>query len=367
VSSGHEPAEQSLLERAQRGDESAFGDLVAPYRSELHAHGYRILGSVHDAEDALQEALLRAWRGLPRFQGRSSVRPWLHTIVSNAALDLTRRRARQGVPAGLGPAGFSPPGARPGPGEPGSLAGPPWLEPYPDRALGDQPAASPEARYELRESLELAFIIALQHLPPAQRAVLILRDVVGLSAREMAGQLGMTVPAVTSALQRARATLAGRLPDRSQQAALRSLGDERIRALAGRYADAIERGDADMLVSMLTRDATWTMPPECARLHGITAIREFLRSDVGSVRWRHRATRANGQLAVGCYTWEPSLGAYEPSVLDVLTLDGGQIAMVHAFIIAEHVQRPGHDGRFAAADFARFGLPAALPMLKPDE
>lgn len=197
--------------------------------------------------------------------------------------------------------------------------------------------------------------------------MLILRDVVGLSAREMAGQLGMTVPAVTSALQRARATLAGHRPGRSQQAALRSLGDERTRALAGRYADAIERGDADMLVSMLTRDATWTMPPEGTRLHGVTAIREFLRDDVGSVRWRHRSTRANGQLAVGCYTWEPSLGAYEPSVLDVLTLDGGQIAMVHAFIIAEHVQRPGHDGRFTAADFARFGLPAALPMLKPDE
>ena len=172
---------------------------------------------------------------------------------------------------------------------------------------------------------------------------------------------------MTSALQRARATVAGRLPGRSQQAALRALGDDRTRALAGRYADAIERGDTNLLVSMLTRDATWTMPPEGARLRGLAAIREFLRDDVGSVRWRHHATRANGQLAVGCYTWASSLGAYEPSVLDVLTLDGGQIATVHAFIIAEHVQRPDHDGRFTAADFARFGLPAALPLLKPDE
>ena len=339
--------ERVLIELARDGDQGAFGELVGPYRAELHAHGYRMLGSVHDAEDALQDALLRAWRGLPGFEGRSSVRAWLHTILSNAALDFGRRRARREVPAGFNPAG--------------QLAEPAWLEPYPDAALGDLRAASPEARYELRESLELAFVIALQHLPPAQRAVLILRDVVGLSAAEMASQLGTTVPAVTSALQRARAAVAGRLPGHTQQATLRSLGDAQTRALAGRYADAIERGDAELLVSMLTRDATWTMPPESACIRGTAAITEFIRHDVGSVRWRHRATRANGQLAIGCYIWAERLGAYGASVLDVLTLDGGQIAGVHAFIIAEHVEQPGYDGRFTAADFTRFGLPTVLP------
>ncbi len=314
----------------------------------LQAHAYRMLGSVHDAEDALQDALLRAWRGLPGFEGRSSVRSWLHTILSNAALDLARRRARREVPAGFSSAG--------------QLAEPAWLEPYPDGALGDARVSSPEARYELRESLELAFVIALQHLPPAQRAVLIPRDVVGLSAAEMAGQLGMTVPAITSALQRARASVAGRLPGHSQQAALRSLGDVQTRALAGRYADAIERGDADLLVSMLTRDATWTMPPERECIRGAMAIREFIRNDVGSQRWQHRATRANGLLAIGCYTWATGRGMYEASVLDVLTLDGGQLAGVHAFIVAEHVQQPGYDGRFTAGDFTRFGLPTVLPQ-----
>jgi RNA polymerase sigma-70 factor, ECF subfamily len=339
--------ERVLIELARDGDQGAFGELVGPYRAELHAHGYRMLGSVHDAEDALQDALLRAWRGLPGFEGRSSVRSWLHTILSNAALDFGRRRARREVPAGFSPAG--------------QLAEPAWLEPYPDAALGDLRAASPEARYELRESLELAFVIALQHLPPAQRAVLILRDVVGLSAAEMASQLGTTVPAVTSALQRARASVAGRLPGHTQQATLRSLGDAQTRALAGRYADAIERGDADLLVSMLTQDATWTMPPESACIRGTAAITEFIRHDVGPVRWRHRATRANGQLAIGCYIWAERLGGYGASVLDVLTLDGGQIAGVHAFIIAEHVEQPGYDGRFTAADFTRFGLPTVLP------
>ncbi len=184
---------------------------------------------------------------------------------------------------------------------------------------------------------------------------------VDLSAREMASQLGTSVPAVTSALQRARAGLAGRRHGQTQQAALRSLGDAHTRALAGRYADAIERGDADLLVSMLTSDATWTMPPESACIRGPAALREFIRADVRPQRWQHRATRANGQLAIGCYIRAAGRAAYEPWVLDVLTLDGGQIAGVHAFIVAEHVRQPGYDGRFTAADFARFGLPASLP------
>ncbi len=338
--------EQAMLELARGGDKSAFGDLVEAYRTELHAHCYRMLGSVHDAEDALQDALLRAWKGLPGFEGRSSVRSWMYSIVTNAALDVARRRARGEFPAGFGP------------------DEPDWLEPYPDHALGDRLAASPEARYEQRESLELAFVVALQHLPPLQRAVLILRDVVGLSAREIADALVTSVPAVTSALQRARASAQGRLPARSQQAALRSLGDERIRALAGRYADAMQRGDADLLVSMLARDVTYTMPPPPTCLRGHAAVREFVREDVAPQSWQHRATRANGQLAIGCYILDRGRGRYVASVIDVLTLDGGpggRIAAIHAFLTAELLRELGGDGYFTASDFTRFGLPTELP------
>jgi RNA polymerase sigma-70 factor (ECF subfamily) len=355
MSERSDAGEQAVLERAQGGDEDAFADLVGAHRAELHAYCYRMLGSVHDAEDALQDALLRAWKGLPGFEGRSSVRSWLYAIVTNTALDLARRRARGEFPAGFAPAGG--PEAASG----NAWEGPAWLEPYPDGALGGLLASSPEARYEQRESLELAFVVALQHLPPLQRAVLILRDVIGFSAREMAGQLGTSVPAVTSALQRARASAQSRLPARSQQATLRSLGDERIRALAGRYADAIERGDADLLISMLTRDAAWTMPPASAGYRGHAAIREFIVTDVSPQRWQHRTTRANGQLAIGCYTFHAERGRYVADVLDVLTLDGEQIAVVSAFITAELLRPSGHDSRFTNADFARFGLPTELP------
>src|SRR5580700_12133280 len=201
---GRSARERGLLDRARARDETAFASLVEPHRRELHAHCYRMLGSVHDAEDALQDALLRAWKGLPSFEGRSSVRSWLYAVVTNAALDLARRRPRS------------------------------VLEPYPDRLLGDLLEPSPEAMHEQRESLELAFIVALHELPPLQRAVLILRDVVGFSARETAGALVTSVPAVTSALQRARAATRIGLPVRSQQAVLRSLGDERLQALAAR-------------------------------------------------------------------------------------------------------------------------------------
>jgi RNA polymerase sigma-70 factor, ECF subfamily len=343
--------EQTLLGLAQSGDQSAFGDLVEAYRTELHAHCYRMLGSVHDAEDALQDALLRAWKGLPGFEGRSSVRSWMYAIATNAALDVARHRPRGEFPAGFSPAA----------GQAAMPDGPDWLEPYPDDALGDRLATSPTARYEQRESLELAFVVALQHLPPLQRAVLILRDVVGFSAREAAEALVTSVPAVTSALQRARATAQSRLPARSQQVALRSLGDERIRILAERYADAMERGDADLLVSMLASDVTYTMPPPPTRLRGHAAIREFIREDVAPQTWQHRVTRANGQLAIGCYILDPGLSRYEPCGIDVLTLDGEQITAIDAFLTAEHVRQFGYDGRFTTADFARFGLPAGLP------
>jgi RNA polymerase sigma-70 factor, ECF subfamily len=345
-----EADEQTLLGLARGGDESAFGDLVEGYRTELHAHCYRMLGSVHDAEDALQDALLRAWKGLPGFEGRGSVRSWMYTIATNAALDVARRRPRRESLAGISPAD--------GPATPDA---PDWLEPYPDHAFGGRLANSPAARYEQRESLELAFVVALQHLPPLQRAVLILRDVVGLSAREAAEALVTSVPAVTSALQRARATAQSRLPARSQQVALRSLGDERIRLLAERYADAMERGDADLLVSMLASDVTYTMPPPPTCLRGHAAVREFIHQDVAPLSWQHRATRANGQLAIGGYILDPGCGRYLAAAIDVLTLDGDRITAIDAFLTAEHLRQYGYDGRFTTADFARFGLPADLP------
>jgi RNA polymerase sigma-70 factor (ECF subfamily) len=342
--------ETALLERAKAGDESAFGELVGAHRAELRAHCYRLLGSVHDAEDALQEALLRAWRGLAGFEGRSSVRSWLYSIVTNAALDITRHRSRRELPVDFGPAD--------GRGDDRAAAGmdPVWLEPYPDRWLTGVAGSSPEARYEQRESVELAFMIALQHLPPLQRAVLILRDVVGFSAAEISSQLGTSVPSVNSALQRARTTAQTSLPGRSQQSALRALGDQRTRDIVERYAAAIERGDADTLVSMLTEDATWCMPPDAAWFQG-ESLREWLVSDPLRERWRHLPTQANGQLAVGCYLFDQGQGCYTPGVIDVLTLDGDRIAAVTAFVVHADPQAPGA----AAEVFARFGLPAELP------
>ena len=338
------------LEAARGGDEHAFSDLVEAHRAELIAHCYRMLGSYHDAEDAVQDALLRAWRALPAFEGRSSVRSWLHAIVTNTAIDIARRRARREL-------------VHTGPGPGALIDEPTWLEPFPDRMAGDiEP--SPEARYEVRESLELAFVVALQHLPPMQRAVLILREVAGFSAQEMAGQLGTSVASVNSALQRARAAVQGTLPARSQQVTLRSLGDQRIRVLAERYADAIENGDTDGLVSMLTSDATWSMPPDSTWYAGRQAITGFMRDSVFKVDWRHMATRANGQLAVGCYIFDPARGTYAASVLDVLTLDGDKISAVVGFQTADNFRRSGQEIRFGTSDFfPRFGLPEELPKL----
>jgi RNA polymerase sigma-70 factor, ECF subfamily len=347
ATTGVQPDEARLLELATAGDEGAFEEIVASYRAGLRAHCYRMLGSPQDADDALQEALLRAWRGLGGFEGRSSVRSWLYAIVTNAALDVTRHRSRRELPVDFGPA------AGPGGGAEEWLADAPWLEPYPDQWLTGADH-SPEARYEQRESIELAFVVALQQLPPMQRAVLILREVVGFSAAEIASQLGTTVASVTSALQRARASVQGRLPDHSQQAALRELGDARVRALAGQYADAIERGDADTLVAMLTRDATWCMPPDPTWYRGPDALRAWLLRDPLTYAWRHQPTWANGQLTLGCYLPDEKSGGFAPAVLDVLTLEGDKIAAVTAFVLMDSPDR-------AVEVFARFGLPAWLP------
>jgi RNA polymerase sigma-70 factor, ECF subfamily len=350
--------EVTLLAMARNGDANAFGELAGAYRAELCAHCYRMLGSVHDAEDALQEALLRAWRGISGFEGRASLRSWLYSIATNAALDVTRHRSRRELPVDFGPAaGFG-----------GELDAPRtelcWLEPYPDEWLAQDAGLSPEARYEQRESVELAFVVALQYLPPLQRAVLLLREVAGFSTAETSRQLGVSAPAVNSALQRARAAAQGRLPARSQQAALRMLGDARTSDIARRYADAIEEGDAETLIGMLTADATWSMPPTPTWFRGHQAIREFLLRYPLTETWKHLPARSNGQLAIGCYLLDGARGSgFVPAVIDVLTLDGDKIAAVTAFLAAETLQSPRSSAWPVGADlFARFGLPARLPM-----
>jgi RNA polymerase sigma-70 factor (ECF subfamily) len=345
--------EQALVSAAAAGDEAAFGELVDRHRAELRAHCYRMLGSLHDADDALQDALLRAWRGLPGFQGRGSVRSWLYSIATNAALDLTRHRSRRELPAGFGPA------AGPGTDLAEPVTDPVWLEPFPDQLLTGVPALSPEARYELRESVELAFVVALQGLPPAQRAVFILREVLGFSAAEISGQLSTSVPSVTSALQRARARIRQDSPAQSQQAALRALGDDQIRATVTRYADALEQGDADTLIGMLTHDATWSMPPTPTWFAGHARIREFLERWPLASRWQHAFARANGQLAVAGYLWDPQQADYVPAVIDVLTMAGPKISAVTAFLAPDALGRkPAGQELSGAGLFGLFGLPA---------
>jgi RNA polymerase sigma-70 factor (ECF subfamily) len=255
----------------------------------------------------------------------------------------------------------------------------PWLEPYPDSWLAEDPLLTPEARYEQRESVELAFLVALQYLPPLQRSVLLLREVVGFSTTEIASQLGTSAQAVNSALQRARAAARNRLPARSQQSVLRALGEERTRMIVERYADAIQRGDADTLISMLTRDATWSMPPVPSWYRGQEVVREFLIRNPFNRRWQHRPVRANGQLALGCYIFDRAREKYVAAVIDVLTLDGAKIAASTGFMAAElftevppapdlsHVDADKAEARplgsciTGAVLFSRFGLPAELP------
>ena len=311
-------AEPSLLARARHGDEKAYRDLVEVHRAELHAHCYRMLASVQDAEDAVQDALVRAWRGLPKFEGRSSVRTWLFKIATNAALDLAQRRSKRELPIGHGP-----------PAMPGTDSGPPlletlWVEPYPDQFFEvPDGRSSPEARYEWRESVELAFVAALQELPAQQRAVMILREVVGFGAGEVAELLGTTVAAVNSALQRARAKFGQHLPDRSQQTELNSLGPAKTRRLANRYCQALESADITQLLDLLVEDATSSMPPLPVWYQGHDAIAEFITREVFAGPWRHLVTQANGQLAVGAYTFDDSKHYYVASALDVLTIEGG--------------------------------------------
>jgi RNA polymerase sigma-70 factor, ECF subfamily len=306
-----------LLAAARRGDETAFERLVEPHRRELHAHCYRMLASVHDAEDALQEALLGAWRGVGRFEGRSSLRTWLYTIATNACLRLLERRPQIVLPIDYGP-----------PADPHDPIAEPldarWLEPYPDAGLG----------YEQRESVELAFIAALQHLPARQRAVLILRDVLGFSGAEVAEALETTPASVYSALQRAHRTVEERLPAHSQQATLRTLGDERLRELVDAYVAAWERGDVEAVVGMLTEDVTLTMPPRPTWFAGRADVATFFHRIplAHGRRWRAVPTSANGQVAVMKHTWDDERGRFAPHGLNVLTLRDAKIAGISAFL-----------------------------------
>jgi RNA polymerase sigma-70 factor (ECF subfamily) len=340
---------------------------VERYQGELRAHCYRMLASIHDAEDALQDALLRAWRGLSSFEGRSSFRSWLYRIATNTCLDVIARRPKRVLPIDYAPAADP----HKGPGEP--IMETVWVEPYPDERLGlDDGLAGPEARYEQREAVELAFIAALQHLPANQRAVLILREVLGFSAKEVAETLETTTASVNSALQRARKSVDERLPEQSQQVTLKALGDEELRAIVDRYVEAWERNDVDTVVEMLTEDATFTMPPLATWFAPRDAIEVWLATSPMSGDWRWRAlrVRANGQEALAFYSWDEEAETYIPFALNVLTFKGNRISDVTAFITRaapssdrEVVARmPEHafDPQALAAAFENFGLPERL-------
>ncbi|MCC8250653.1 sigma-70 family RNA polymerase sigma factor [Saccharothrix luteola] len=332
--------EEPDLARARAGDGEAFTRLVEPLRRELHAHCYRMLGSTHDADDALQDALLRAWRGLGRFEGRSSLRSWLYTVATRTCLDTAESRGRRALPVDLGPAS-----------DRAVLDNPPvtdvaWLGPYPDEGLGD---SGPAGRYAQREAVELAFVAALQHLPGNQRAALLLFEVLGFSAAEIAAMMNTSTTSVNSALARARRVVAEKVPARTQQQALRLIDDARLRQVVADYAGALERGDADTMVALLTEDVTWSMPPFPHWYHGIEAVRDFVaRVPMGDCPpWRHLTTGANGQPAVACYLWDGGAGAHAAWAINVLTLRGDLIREVTSFVGAEH--------------FPAFGLPASLP------
>jgi RNA polymerase sigma-70 factor, ECF subfamily len=317
-------------------DEAAFARLVEPHRAALQAHCYRMLGSMPDAEDALQETLLRAWRGLPGFEGRSSLSSWLYRIATNVCLKAIERRPKRVLPVDYGP-----------PADPhDALEAPPvesiWLGPYPDETVDDaQP--SPEARYEQRETVELAFVAALQHLPPRQRAVLLLRDVLGFAPSEIATALDATPASIYSTLQRAHEAVEERLPERTQQATLRSIGDDRLRALVERYVQAWEDADVAAITAMLTDDATFAMPPRPSWYRGRAAVGAFLAAYPLSRprRWRRLPARVNGQLSFGIY------GDSRAHAIEVLTLnDAAQLTDVTTF----------HQPDL----FRRFGLPDSI-------
>ena len=318
---------EPLLTRAALGDEEAFRELVDPHRGELQVHCYRILGSMQDAEDVLQETLLAAWRGLERFEQRASLRAWLYRIATNRCLNALRDAGRRPPPALELP--FDTP-------EPTRIGEPVWLEPYPDVLLEGIADAEPgpDARYEARETLELAFIAALQHLPPRQRAALVLRDVLGFHAAEAGDILDSSVDSVKAALKRARATLEQRLPltDR-ERSPLPNSPDER--ELVQRFADAFQADDINRIVALLTEDAWLTMPPSALEYQGRLVIASFLRENTNwrrGQRYLLLPTRANTQPAFATYRTDPHTPIAHATGLVVLTINGERIAAITQFM-----------------------------------
>jgi RNA polymerase sigma-70 factor (ECF subfamily) len=330
---GAHGTEARLLAAAQRGDHRAFDALFGAHRPDMRALCYRMLGSPHDADDAVQDAFVRAWRALARFDGRSALRTWLHRIAINVCLDAIARRPRRALPVDC---------ADRAPGDaPDSLL---WLEPLP--AEPDEPTC-PLARYEQREALELAFVAALQHLPSRQRAVFVLRDVLAFTPGEIAAMLATTKASVNAALQRARRAVEARLPDRSQQEQMRALGPARLRALVTQMIDAFERGEVEAILAHLADDATFSMPPYAAWYRGHRQLSEsWLFPEERPTGLRFVPTRANGQIALGVYKLDPETGRYRPIALEVLALRGELIAEVTSF------RDPGLVGAF--------GLPGEL-------
>jgi RNA polymerase sigma-70 factor (TIGR02960 family) len=331
--------DEHTLERARAGDDEAFRELTDPYRRELQLHCYRILGSMQDAEDLVQETLLAAWRGLDAFEGRASVRAWLYRIATNRCLNALRARLRR--PREVQAMDNVP--------EPTRRTEPIWLEPYPDVLLEAMPdhSAGPAAGYETRESIELAFIVALQHLPPAQRAALVLRDVLGFRTAEVAEMLDTGETTVKGALQRARAALRERLPAADRERAPRP-NSARERQLVGRFADAVQSGDIDEVVALLTDDALLTMPPQPLEYQGHQAIAAFLgqRAELRGAPLRVVPTRANTQPAFGCYLPDAQAAIARPYGLIVLTLEGDAVSAITWFA--------------DTGVFRHFGLPRTL-------
>jgi len=331
--------ESTLLPALRAGDEQAFQRLTDRYRRELLVHCYRMLGSFHDAEDVLQETLLRAWRGLESFEGRSAIRPWLYRIATNACLDAIASRRRRALPNGTNPA------ADAGAPLPGPINEPLWIEPMPDTLIDLRPAVNPEAHYDARESVTLAFLATLQTLPGRQRATLILRDVLGWRANEVADLLETSVAAVNSALHRARASMKGYRADRKSADAAVADSAQTV-ALLSRYVDAWHAADAAGLVALLREDALITMPPLPLWYQGRAAIRWFFETQLfageAAARFRLVATAANGSPAFATYQRDES-GVYRLGALQVLTLEGTQVAEIHDFLALGDREFDGFD------------------------